>query len=449
MQNENIKTIVETMKNPMAEESVIGTLIVQPEMIEQVNIKAEDFTDPHLRRLFSLIQDEGSSDMVFLSERLSRDSNGRSDTDTTLKFIYGLADSAVGSESFARNVKIIADRSVDRKMLAFSAEIKALSQRDAGAEEKMSLLASLVDKIESGVSTSDRGARTIFDAAKEFVDSASNPEEKPMGIQTGYDELDELIVSMMPGDLIIVGGRPGMGKTAFAMGVAEKVAKMGKRVGVFSMEMPDIQLAMRMLSGHSGVSGKAMRSGEFTSHELAALSSSAEHLKQFPIVIDDKPGLTLQEVIYRAKKMAKEGLDVLIVDYLQLMVKSDPRVPTRDHVSACSGAMKALAKELGIRVIALAQLSRDLEKRVDKRPVPSDLRESGSIEQDADSIWFVYRDEVYHKDTLEPGIAELIVAKNRAGPVGTARLGFIGEGSRFVNLNPSDAYAQHEDYETL
>jgi replicative DNA helicase len=232
---------------------------------------------------------------------------------------------------------------------------------------------------------------------------------------------------------MIIGGRPGMGKTSFAMNVAENIA-VEHKVGVFSMEMPGTQLAMRMIIGMSGVSSRSMRSGILTKEELSQVSHAVDRLKGSNILVDDASALKPDDLYLRAQRMAKEGVKVIVVDYLQLMRKSNERMSEQESVSEYSSTLKRIAKDLGVRVIALSQLSRDNEKRVDKRPSPADLRNSGSIEQDADMIMFVYRDEVYNKDTIEPGVAEIIISKNRSGAIGTAKLGFDGSTTKFLNI---------------
>lgn len=429
-----------SLSNPAAEQVVMGSMLMQPALIEEVNLNATDFSDPYLRHVFTALKAEGAVDYITLADDLARASFGKSSPDKMLDFIYGLCDMAVGGDTFNSTVGIVAERSLDRRLMGASSEMKNIIQSTMGLDQKLATIAEIYASVSAGTTGSVKKARSIHEAALDYVKSVGDGKGNKMGVSTGYDELDKIVTSMMGGDLIVVGGRPGMGKTAFALGLAENVADNGGRVGIFSMEMPDVQLAMRMLSGKSGVGSKELRSGILGDNELSRLNAAAKDMKSMPIVIDDSSNLTPKELRMRAKEMMRNGgITLLIVDYMQLMQKSDSKLSSRDAVTEFSGTLKSIAKELGIPVIALAQLSRDVEKRVDKRPVPSDLRDSGSIEQDADAIWFVYRDEVYHRDTLSPGVAEVIVGKNRSGPQGTARLGFTGSETKFVNL-PSSSY---------
>jgi len=263
------------------------------------------------------------------------------------------------------------------------------------------------------------------------------------GIATGFSDLDRQTAGLQPGDLVIVAGRPSMGKTAFALNVGENVALHLKLpVAVFSMEMGATQLAMRLIGSVGRLPSQHLRTGRLQPDDWERLSAALGRLNDAPILIDETPSLSAIEVRSRARRMMKQygRLGLVIVDYLQLMQASTTGENRATEISEISRSMKALAKELKVPVMALSQLNRSLEQRPNKRPVMSDLRESGAIEQDADVILFIYRDEVYNPDTQDKGVAEIIIGKQRNGPIGTVRLTFLGEYTRFENFAQPGSY---------
>jgi replicative DNA helicase len=267
-----------------------------------------------------------------------------------------------------------------------------------------------------------------------------------IGVSTGYEDLDQLTSGLQAGDLVIVAGRPSMGKTSFAMNIAEyAVIKQQQPVAIFSMEMPGEQLALRMLSSMGRINQQRLRTGRLQDEDWPRLTSAVELLANAPMFIDDTPALTPTELRSRARRLAREhkGLGLIVVDYLQLMQGSGGGENRATEISEISRGLKALAKELKVPVMALSQLNRSLEQRPNKRPIMSDLRESGAIEQDADVIIFIYRDEVYNEETEHKGSAEIIIGKQRNGPTGTVRLTFRGEFTRFENYSP-DVYSSNE-----
>ncbi len=260
---------------------------------------------------------------------------------------------------------------------------------------------------------------------------------------TGFADLDRMTSGLQPGDLVVVAGRPSMGKTAFALNVGEHVAlNTGQPVAVFSMEMGASQLALRMIGSVGRLDQHKLRTGRLASEDWERLSAALGRLNEAPILIDETPALNAIEVRSRARRLMKTygKLGLVIVDYLQLMQASTTGENRATEISEISRSMKALAKELRVPVMALSQLNRSLEQRPNKRPVMSDLRESGAIEQDADLILFIYRDEVYNPETQEKGVAEIIVGKQRNGPIGTTRLTFLGEYTRFENFAQPGSY---------
>ena len=307
-------------------------------------------------------------------------------------------------------------------------------------------LRSFLDTAESSVfAVAKQRARNPYEHVKDVVlrtfeeiNEMAKRGDTITGLPTGFDRLDKMTAGMHPGDLIIVAGRPGMGKTAFALNIAVNACAARKEaVGVFSLEMPKEQLVRRMLCSEARVDGTRLRTGQLLRDDWPKLASAAGILSELPIWIDDTPAISILELRAKSRRlMSESGLSLLVIDYLQLM-RGGARTASREQeISEISRNLKALAKELEIPVIALSQLNRGVESRgvKDKRPQLSDLRESGAIEQDADTIWFVYRDEVYNKETDEQGVAEIIVGKQRAGPTGTARMRFFNEFTRFDNL---------------
>jgi replicative DNA helicase len=254
------------------------------------------------------------------------------------------------------------------------------------------------------------------------------------GVQTGFTRLDEMLAGMQRGDMIVLAARPSMGKTALALNLAQNAALLSEvAVGIFSLEMGREQLVARMLCTQGEVDATRLRTGNLRPDDWSKLDSASEVLRRCSIHIDDTPGITLSELRGRARKLAQQEpkLGLIVIDYLQLMQSEDPRTNRTQQVSDISRGLKALAKDLKVPVVALSQLNRGVEERADKRPLPSDLRESGAIEQDADVILFIYRDDYYNKDSPDKGLAEVIIAKQRNGPTGTVKLAYMGQFARF------------------
>ena len=267
------------------------------------------------------------------------------------------------------------------------------------------------------------------------------------GIATGFSDFDERTAGLQKSDLIIIAGRPSMGKTAFAINIAEHVViKEELCAVVFSMEMPGEQLAMRMMSSLGRVDQQRVRTGKLQDDDWPRLTSAVSMLKEKKLFIDDTPALTPAELRSRCRRIAKEhGLDLIIIDYLQLMQIPGTSENRATEISEISRSLKAMAKELQVPVVALSQLNRSLEQRPNKRPVMSDLRESGAIEQDADVLVFIYRDEFYDEDSPDKGIAEIIIGKQRNGPTGTVKMTFLGQYTRFEDYTDEPSYLPHGD----
>jgi len=308
----------------------------------------------------------------------------------------------------------------------------------------------LLDEAERKVfEISDQGAhraggftamRDVLVAVMDRIETLYESDKSITGVSTGFSDLDERTSGLQPSDLIIVAGRPSMGKTSLAMNLCENVAIKEKlAVAVFSMEMPAEQLTMRMLSSLGRIDQQKVRSGKLADEDWPRLTSALTMLNDTDIYIDDTPALTPTELRARCRRLKREkNLGLVLVDYLQLMQVPGTRENRATEISEISRSLKALAKELNVPVIALSQLNRSLEQRTDKRPVMSDLRESGAIEQDADVILFIYRDEVYNDDSKDKGKAEIIIGKQRNGPIGRVMLTFLNQYTRFENFIPEE-----------
>jgi len=346
----------------------------------------------------------------------------------------------------AANIKaygeIVRERSILRQLIEVGTRMVSNAFSPEGRESK-----ELLDHAESEVfRIAEQGTRgkagmqsikSLLAGAVDRIDTLYQQDDPITGVATGFSDFDEQTSGMQPSDLIIVAGRPSMGKTTFAMNIAENAAiKHQKPVAVFSMEMSGEQLAIRLMASLGRIDQSRIRTGKLDDDDWHRLTSSMGILADAPLFIDDTPALSPTELRARARRMAREhGLGMIVIDYLQLMQTGRSENRTAE-ISEISRSLKSLAKELNVPVIALSQLNRSLEQRPNKRPVMSDLRESGAIEQDADVIAFIYRDEVYNPETTDKGIAEIIIGKQRNGPIGTTRLTFLGQFTRFENFTP-------------
>ena len=402
------------------------------------------YSRPH-RLIFEAVKDilEESSplDLITLSEHLEL----REQLEEVGGFAY-LADLAKNTPS-AANINayadIVAQRALVRSLIGVANEIADSGYDPQGrtSEALLDLAESKVFAIAEGRASENEGPQNVDSILEKTLERIEilykTPQDGVTGVDTGFNDLNKKTAGLQGSDLIIVAARPSMGKTTFAMNLCENAAmKQDKPVLIFSLEMPGEQLMMRMLASLSRVDQTKIRTGQLDDEDWARISSTMGILMDKKnMYIDDSSGLTPTEVRSRARRIAREhdGLSMIMIDYLQLM-----RVPSLSdnrtlEIAEISRSLKALAKELNVPVVALSQLNRSLEQRADKRPVNSDLRESGSIEQDADLIMFIYRDEVYNPDSSLKGIAEIIIGKQRNGPIGSVRLTFQGQHSRFDN----------------
>ena len=342
-----------------------------------------------------------------------------------LSYLGALAKNTPTSANIKAYATIVRERSVLRQLIRVSTEIAESAYNTEGRTS-----AEILDKAEQQVfQIAEQGARTgkgyksvteLMGDTLEKIQTLFENDAAYTGVPTGFEDFDAKTSGLQPSDLIIIAGRPSMGKTSFAMNIVESVAVKAKQaVAVFSMEMPGDQLVMRMLSSLGRIDSNKVRTGKLDDADWPRLTSAVNILNEAPIFIDDTPGMSPMEIRARARRIKKEhGLGLIVIDYLQLMQLSGSSENRATEISEISRSLKGLAKELGVPVIALSQLNRSLEQRPNKRPVMSDLRESGAIEQDADLIVFIYRDEVYNEESPDKGSAEIIIGKQTNGPIG-------------------------------
>ncbi len=425
-----------------AEVSLLGALLLDHEAIHKVadQIRPEDFYKSSHQKIFrgvlKLFENNEPSDVVTLSNELLR--QGELEACGGAPYLAQLAASVATSASVVHYAKIIREKAITRGLIRAATEI--VTQGYAGDGD----VGGLMDFAERTIfEISERSIKQAFahvrDVVKTSIKTIENLYENRSavtGVPTGYTELNKLTAGLQRSDLIIIAGRPSMGKTAFALNIATNAALETKNaVAVFSLEMSKEQLVQRMLCSEAKVDSSKLRGGFLKQNDWTRLIKAAGDLSQSPLYIDDTPALSVLEMRAKARRLRKEReVALIVVDYLQLM-RSDVTESREREISDISRSLKALAKELNVPVIALSQLNRSVESRTDRRPQLSDLRESGAIEQDADVIAFIYRDEVYNKDTPERGVAEIIIGKQRNGPIGTVKLKFFHEYTRFEELS--------------
>ena len=433
-----------------AEQSLLGGLLLDNQAFDKIAdlVTAEDFyRDDHrriYRHLARLIEQGKPADVVTVAE--SVDASEDKDRTGGPAYLGSLAQNTPSALNIRRYAELVRERSVQRRLIQVATEIAESALAPSGKE-----VGQLLDEAESRIlEVGEKGQRgtqgfeeiqPVLARVFERIDHLYHQENKSdvTGVPTGFVDLDEKTAGLQPGDLIIVAGRPSMGKTALALNIAEHVAvDNGLPVAIFSMEMSATQLAMRLLGSIARVDQHKMRTGRLADDEWSRLSTAMERLHNAPIFIDEAAALNALELRTRARRMRRQcgSLGLVMVDYLQLMSSAshNQNENRATEISEISRSLKALAKELSAPVVALSQLNRALETRNDKRPMMSDLRESGAIEQDADVILFIYRDEVYFPEKMESrGVAEVIIGKQRNGPIGKVDLTFLGEHTRFEN----------------
>ena len=430
-------------QNIEAEQCVLGSILLRQGAIEKIAdlLTPNDFYKPAHQSIFgtmlALFQKAEPLDIITITNGL-KDCH-KLDEVGGPAYIAGLTDIVPVSANIAYYAKIVRDKSVLRQLIQTSSEIAGRCYEE---QEDIELLLDSVEQTVFDISSakSNQAFSPMSEIIKktfENVEKLSERREMITGVPSGYDDFDKLTAGLQSSDLIIVAGRPSMGKTAFAMNVVQNAAMLGKvPCAVFSLEMAKEQLAMRMLCSISRVDSSRLRTGHLNDHDWPKLVRATGMLAKAPIFIDDTPAISVLEMRAKTRRLKSEhDIGLVVVDYLQLMRgrNTDSR---EQEISEISRSLKAMAKEMHIPVIALSQLNRSLESRTDKRPMLSDLRESGAIEQDADVICFIYRDEVYNKSPDNPrrGIAEVIIGKQRNGPTGTVDLAFLNTITTFENL---------------
>lgn len=441
-----------------AEQSVLGGLMLDNDSWDQVSevVSELDFYRHDHAQIFRaiahLVSKESPYDAVTISEYLH--DVGELEKIGGLAYLGSIVQNTPSAANIKAYAEIVRERSVLRQLITVGTNISDTAFNTDGRDSSV-----ILDEAERSVfeiaeqrARGRKGFRTIKDllnASLDRIDTLYHSDNPLTGLATGFDDFDSRTSGLQRSDLIIIAGRPSMGKTAFAMNIAEYAAiKTGEPVAIFSMEMPSEQLTMRMMASLGRIDSNKIRTGKLEQDDWPALSSAVSLLSEAPLFIDDTPALTPGELRARARRLKRENggkLGLIIIDYLQLMQGSAGKSENRaTEISEISRSLKALAKELDVPVVALSQLNRSLEQRPNKRPIMSDLRESGAIEQDADVIAFIYRDEVYNEDSPDKGTAEIIIAKQRNGPIGTLRLTFLGQYTRFENFT-ADAYAGNYD----
>ena len=424
-----------------AEQSVIGSILINPECFDDIAqlISSEDFYLSEHEHIFyamkAMYAKSKTVDVVTLADELIKE-GVYSDTDTLNNYIRTIIQTVPSAANVVDYANIVKDKSILRQL------IDACDQITENAYSEQNEVKHVLDSAEQKIfdiasGNETKGFAHIRDVLKLSLDNlnllATNP-EATKGTPTGFSDLDNTLVGMGKGELILVGARPGMGKTSFALNIASNVAKQsGKAVCIFSLEMSSEELVSRMLSGEGMIDSYNIRSGKLSPDDWQKLAHASASLAECDILIDDTTGITVTGM--RAKLRRVKNLGLVVIDYLQLM-QSDRKIDNRvNEVAEISRNMKILAKELRVPVICCAQLSRGPESRTDKRPMLSDLRDSGAIEQDADVVMFLYRDEYYKNDKTEQSVAEVIVAKNRHGAVRSIEIGWKPQYTKFISLD--------------
>ena len=451
--------IIQNEQAREAEKAVLGGLMLETHRFDTVIqvIKENDFDGKDHQIIFQsmseLIDENKPLDPLTVSEKL--DNKNSLNKIGGKDYLIELATSTPSAANLEAYAEIIRQRSITRKLMKANTDISELISNPQG-QDGTSLLdraESMIFALNDDTNKNDQSLRSAKDLTKSTMDKLhelSNKSDGLIGSSTGFKDLDSKLQGVQNGDLIVVAGRPSMGKTSFAMNIAENILLDENATGsvlIFSLEMPGESLTTRLLSGMTKLNQQNVRSGMLKDDELRILLKKSEELKNLPLWIDDSSILSPMELRAKARRLArteKDGLSLIVVDYLQLMqlpLSTENRV---NQISEISRSLKSLAKELNVPVVALSQLNRAVEQRPNKRPIMADLRDSGAIEQDADVILFIYRDEVYNEDSEEGNKAEIIIGKQRNGPIGTVNLTFLKEFTRFENFSSDSFYESFE-----
>ncbi|MCQ2549800.1 MAG: replicative DNA helicase [Lachnospiraceae bacterium] len=424
-----------------AEQSVIGAMIIDREAITIASeiVSGEDFYNKQYGIVFDamveLFEESRAVDMVTLQDRL-KEKDVPSEI-SSLDFLRNIVANVITSANVKEYALIVSEKATLRKLIRLNDEISNMCY--AGKENLDNILEttekSVFDLLQRKNTSDFVPIRKVVMNAMKTIEAASRNQGHITGIATGFYELDHKTSGMQPADLVLIAARPSMGKTAFVLNIAQYAAfRQNKHVAIFSLEMTKEQLVNRLFSLEANVDAQHLRVGELTDQEWEKLVIGADTIGKSNLEIDDTPGIGISEMRSKCRKMKLErGLDMIIIDYLQLMSGSGRSESRQQEVSEISRSLKKLARELNVPVLALSQLSRAVEQRPDKRPMMSDLRDSGAIEQDADVCMFIYRDDYYNRDSEKKGISEIIIGKQRNGPVGTVELAWLPELTKFAN----------------
>ena len=449
--------------NSQAEQAVIGGLLLEQNAWDEVIrlVGEDDFYHPRHRLLFqaitSLRQNNQPADYVTLTEWLTR--RNKLNEAGGNQYLASIIDSVAGTANIRNYASIVHELSVRRLLMKTGSEISQQAQK-ADDQTLPELLTTVEQRIfdignrQWRVHDSCQPINDVLEQVVRRIQELHKSKNHITGLSTGFTDFDMMTAGLQKSDLVIVAGRPSMGKTAFAVNIAlNSAVKDGKKVALFSMEMPAIQLAMRMLASLARIDQKKLRTGQLTDIDFTHITSAINIMEKANLYIDDTSSLTPAELAAACRRLARrhDGLDMIVVDYMQLMhIPDTGRQHTRTtEMSEISRHMKALAKEMDTPVIALSQLNRNVDSRIEHRPVMSDLRESGAIEQDADLIVFIYREDAYSKETdgaQKTGEAEIIIGKQRNGPTGTVHLRFQAQYTCFENLISDEQYGSYTDH---
>ena len=425
-----------------AEQSVIGSMILDPETVITVAeiLEAEDFYDKRYGLIFSAItglEKEGKPiDIITIENRIKEMNQplGAIEMNVLGELVMAVSTSV----NVAHHAEIVYKNSLLRKLIKVAEKISLNCYAgESNLEDILQLTEKeIFDLLQKRQVSDATDIKQVIISVIESIEAASKSGGTVTGIPTGFHDLDYKMAGLQNSDLILIAARPSMGKTAFALNIAEYVTvKKNVTTAIFSLEMSKEQLAKRILAMNSRVDSQKLRTGDLSDREWGDIVDSARIIGETNLVIDDTPGISITELRSKCRKLKLEkNLGLVMIDYIQLMTGSKQTESIQQEISEMSRSLKALAREINAPIIALSQLSRRVEQRDDKRPMLSDLRESGAIEQDADVVMFIYRDEYYNKDTETPGVTEIIIGKQRNGPIGTVRLGWKSELTKFVNI---------------
>ena len=427
----------------LAEKALVGCLIIDGSSFDEVSnlqLSGSVFYDPRYGKVYDVVCDlslaNRAIDFVTVCNRLK--DQGKLEEVGGESFVSSLVEDQASTANVYEYAKIVKDKFSMREIIKTAMRVVQRGMNYTGnAEDFIQDVESDFFKLTNDAKTGGmvKINATIKQNLKELEDTTRLMGEIS-GLSTGYPKLDELLLGMQPGQLIVLAARPAMGKTSLALNIAvSSCLQSSLPVAIFSLEMLATELSMRLLTGRAKVDSKRVRKKAFLDTDLRSIAKATQELSALPIFINDSGSTTILDIQSQCRKIkADQGLGLIVIDYLQLMGSINKSIQREQQIAEISRGLKTMAKELGCPVVALSQLNRSVESRPNKRPTTADLRESGAIEQDADIVMFVYRDEVYYPDTKEPGVAEIIIGKNRAGEIGTAKLAWVGAYTSFENL---------------